>query len=33
MFEPVPAVPPVVALPPLSFSVSVCDLSGTPFLS
>ena len=33
MFEPVPAVPPVVAPPPLSFSVSVGFFSGVPFLA
>jgi hypothetical protein len=33
MFDPVPAVPPVVAPPPSSFSVSVCVLSGVPFLA
>ncbi len=33
MFDPVPAVPPVVAPPPLSFSLSVVFLSGTPFLA
>ena len=33
MFEPVPAVPPVVAPEPLSFSTSLVVVSGTPFLA
>jgi hypothetical protein len=33
MLAPVPAAPPVVVPPPLSFSVSLTVFSGTPFLA